>query len=72
VRHVADFDAYRDLLGASEALAEVYALASAWARLVVIVGESGSLLPSELLGLVGEVAGRPSVARRLAEAKAAA
>jgi hypothetical protein len=69
---VADIDAYRDLLSASEALAEVYALASAWARMVVLCRDVGGLLPPELLGLVEEVAGRPSVARRLGEMKVAA
>jgi hypothetical protein len=56
----------------SAAVEEVHELAACAARVVRVVGESGSLLPGELLGLVGEVAGRPSVARRLAETRVVA
>lgn len=69
---MADIDAYRDLLSASEATDEVYYLAKWAARVVRVAGESGSLLPGELLGLVDEVAGRPSVARRLNELRVVA
>jgi hypothetical protein len=63
---------YADLVSHSAAVEEVHVLAAWAAQVVRVVGESGSLLPGELLVLVGEVAGRPSVARRLAETKAAA
>jgi hypothetical protein len=64
--------AYADLTSHSAAVEEVHVLAAWAAQVVRVVGESGSLLPSELLGLVGEVADRPSVARRLAEMQTAA
>lgn len=64
--------AYADLVSHSAAVEEVHELAAWAARVVRVVGESGSLLPRELLGLVGEVAGRPSVARRLAELRVVA
>lgn len=64
--------AYEDLTSHSAAVEEVHVLAAWAAQVVTVVGESGSLLPGELLELVDEVAGRPSVARRLAEIRATA
>lgn len=65
-------DAYADLVSHSAAVEEVHVLAAWAARVVRVVGGAGSLLPGELLDLVDGVARRPSVARRLAETKAAA
>jgi hypothetical protein len=63
---------YADLTSHSATVEEVHILAAWAARVVTVVGESGSLLPGELLGLVDEVAGRPSVARRLNELRVVA
>lgn len=63
---------YADLTSHSAAVEEVHELAAWAARVVTVVGESGSLLPHELLELVDEVAGRPSVARRLTELRVVA
>lgn len=64
--------AYADLTSHSAAVEEVHVLAAWAAQVVMVVAESGSLLPGELLVLVDEVAGRPSVARRLNELRVVA
>lgn len=58
---------FEDLTSHSATLEEVRELASWVARVVVVVRESGALLPRELSVLAGEAEGRASVQRRLAE-----
>lgn len=58
---------YADLTSHSATVEEVHELAAWTAAVVLVVRESGGLLPPELSRLVETVAARPSVARRLAE-----
>lgn len=58
---------YTDLLSHSATVEEVHVLAAWAARVVLVVRDSGGLLPAELCGLVDEITVRPSVARRLNE-----
>lgn len=58
---------YTDLLSHSATVEEVHVLAAWAARVVLVVRDSGGLLPAELSRLVDEITNRPSVARRLAE-----
>ena len=58
---------YADLLSHSASVEEVHELAAWAARVVLVVRDSGGLLPAELSRLVDEITARPSVARRLTE-----
>lgn len=66
------FDGYEDLVGPSEALAELHALAVLLARFVTETRSAAVLVPPGLTRLAEEAAGRASVGRRLAELRAAA
>lgn len=63
---------YADLLSHSATVEEVHELAAWAAQVVLVVRDSGGLLPAELSRLVDEIGARPSVARRLVEMTAEA